>query len=384
MCLKIILMVQTGCPRAGTSPPAASLPRQGGDPPAPSPFSSYNSSNSPASSSPRGAPVVAPVSALTPAPPATLPIPQAKSSSIGAIVGGAVGGAVAAIALASLIFCLCWRKMRKGTGSTPDDDNPWAVKEVDQYLVHFLKARSGLAGSWHGNCGAETAGGPPLHLIGPHVYTPSAKSPSVSTQDTIAMVDSDLPAQLRNTWQISLDQLQLVMDGQQRPVTLGKGAYGTVYLDLGILDGVRKVAVKIVNSPTQRHRKRFVQEIATLRACYDSNIVSFLGASVQEGNTLLVMEYMVNGNLWDNLQHDSCNEFRWYSRGRKIALDITAGITEFLHRNDIIHLDLKSPNVLLDENNKAHVADIGLGKMMAGPDALASAATFFWAAPEQL
>ena len=42
------------------------------------------------------------------------------------------------------------------------------------------------------------------------------------------MVDSDLPAQLRNTWQINLDQLQLVMDSQQRPVTLGKGAYGTV------------------------------------------------------------------------------------------------------------------------------------------------------------
>ena len=43
-----------------------------------------------------------------------------------------------------------------------------------------------------------------------------------------AMVDSDLPVQLQNTWQINLDQLQLVMDAQQRPVTLGKGAYGTV------------------------------------------------------------------------------------------------------------------------------------------------------------
>ena len=52
---------------------------------------------------------------------------------------------------------------------------------------------------------------------------------------------------------------------------------------LGILDGVRKVAVKVVNSPTERHQQRFLQEIATLRACYDSNIVSFLGASIPEG-----------------------------------------------------------------------------------------------------
>ena len=40
--------------------------------------------------------------------------------------------------------------------------------------------------------------------------------------------------------------------------------------------------------------------------------------------------------------------------------------------------------VLLDENNKAYVADIGMGKMLAGQDAIASAATFFWASPEQL
>ena len=41
--------------------------------------------------------------------------------------------------------------------------------------------------------------------------------------------------------------------------------------------------MKIVHSPSQHHQKRFVQEIAMLRACYDSNIVSFLGASVREG-----------------------------------------------------------------------------------------------------
>lgn len=52
---------------------------------------------------------------------------------------------------------------------------------------------------------------------------------------------------------------------------------------LGILNGVKRVAVKVVNSPSQLHQKRFVQEIATLRACYDSNIVPFLGASIQEG-----------------------------------------------------------------------------------------------------
>lgn len=72
---------------------------------------------------------------------------------------------------------------------------------------------------------------------------------------------------------------------------------------MGILDGVRKVAVKIVNSPTQRHQKRFVQEIATLRACYDSNIVSFLGASVQEGAWLLIVpsKHSLKPEVWPSV-----------------------------------------------------------------------------------
>ena len=42
------------------------------------------------------------------------------------------------------------------------------------------------------------------------------------------MVENGLPLELRNTWQINLDQLQLVLDGRKQPVTLGKGANGTV------------------------------------------------------------------------------------------------------------------------------------------------------------
>ncbi len=44
------------------------------------------------------------------------------------------------------------------------------------------------------------------------------------------MVDKDLPLELRNTWQINLEQLQLVLDAEERPVALGSGANGTVRL----------------------------------------------------------------------------------------------------------------------------------------------------------
>ena len=78
--------------------------------------------------------------------------------------------------------------------------------------------------------------------------------------------------------------------------------------------GFQNVAIKVVINPNPRHQKRFVHEIATLRACHDPHIVMFLGASIQEGQTLLVMQYMERGNLWEALANDTQDEFRWHRR----------------------------------------------------------------------
>ena len=65
-------------------------------------------------------------------------------------------------------------------------------------------------------------------------------------------------------------------------------------------------------------------------------------------------------------------------------MDIAGGLS-FLHSKRIVHLDLKSPNILLDAHNTAYVADVGLGRLLGNQgEATADAATFMWAAPEQL
>ncbi|KAK9833244.1 hypothetical protein WJX84_000311 [Apatococcus fuscideae] len=205
-----------------------------------------------------------------------------------------------------------------------------------------------------------------------------------TTSDLMEHVDRELPLDLRGLWQISPKELQIAINSEGRPVVLGRGAFGTVYR--GILRGMSAVAVKEVNSPNQHHQERFLREIALMRGCYDENIVAFRGAIVGESRTLLVMQYMENGNLYNLLataQSDNDWSFRWYGRGAAMALDICKGVA-FLHSKSIIHLDLKSPNVLLDEHKKAFVADIGLGKVLGGHDTKASAATWYWAAPEQI
>ncbi len=75
---------------------------------------------------------------------------------------------------------------------------------------------------------------------------------------------------------------------------------------------MRDVAVKVVSSPDPMAQARFVLEIATLREMRDPNIILFMGASVQEGRTLLLMQYMQHGNLWEALRRDKSGRFGWY------------------------------------------------------------------------
>lgn len=66
------------------------------------------------------------------------------------------------------------------------------------------------------------------------------------------------------------------------------GGFGSVWL--GMLNRVREVAVKVVNSHSSKQQVRFIREIKTLKACLDPNIVQFLGASVRGAQILMVMQ----------------------------------------------------------------------------------------------
>lgn len=116
-------------PFLAASSSTADLPGGSGTPSPAVINSVIRSSSTPPFIAPAGALALVPAPASSP--PATgLPIPQGTSGHTGAIVGGAVGGVIAAVALAGLTFCSVRRRFRKAAGSTPEDDNPWAVKEV--------------------------------------------------------------------------------------------------------------------------------------------------------------------------------------------------------------------------------------------------------------
>lgn len=97
------------------------------------------------------------------------------------------------------------------------------------------------------------------------------------------------------------------------------GGYGKVYA--GMLNGVQPVAIKVTTSSSPEQQRRFLQEIALLKACRDVNIVLFLGACVLGQKTLMVMEWMAGGNLFDKLAGDQARELVWHKRSSPTLLE---------------------------------------------------------------
>lgn len=206
---------------------------------------------------------------------------------------------------------------------------------------------------------------------------------------------NNLPAEL--DWELDGANLELCRHDDGSPWQLGQGSFGTVYKALS--HGVQPVAVKIfpTHATPQQHAE-FQREVVLLKSCRDGNIVQFLGASQTEHQTLMITEYMENGDLFTAFRNDTTGSLLWYRRdssardgvaepglGRQIALDIARGL-HFLHRHNVVHFDLKSPNVLLGRDNVAKIADVGLAKILQKDyvSSLQSCGTFAWSAPEVL
>ncbi|KAK9818084.1 hypothetical protein WJX72_006882 [[Myrmecia] bisecta] len=164
---------------------------------------------------------------------------------------------------------------------------------------------------------------------------------------------------------------------------LGQGAYGRVCK--AVRDDFHEVAVKVFTGIAgQREQDILMKEIAILRSCRNKNVVTFYGVCFRATDVWMVMEYMEGGNLYQALAQKG-RECLWYQRGAKIALDIAKGM-HFLHSHRVIHLDMKSPNILLARDGTAKIADVGLSRVLNSRSHATEvgAGTFHWMAPEVL
>ncbi|KAK4720493.1 hypothetical protein R3W88_010726 [Solanum pinnatisectum] len=143
---------------------------------------------------------------------------------------------------------------------------------------------------------------------------------------------------------------------------LGDGGFGTVYY--GKLRDGREVAVKRLYEQSSKRMVHFKNEIEILTRLRHQNLVMLYGCTSRHSRELLlVYEYIPNGTVADHLHGEKAKDgaLIWPIR-MKIAIE-TASALAYLHASDIIHRDVKTCNILLDNNFCVKVADFGLSRL---------------------
>ncbi|KAG2592523.1 hypothetical protein PVAP13_5NG557500 [Panicum virgatum] len=169
--------------------------------------------------------------------------------------------------------------------------------------------------------------------------------------------------QLKGARLFSFDELKTCTNNFAENNEIGSGGYGKVYK--GILADGTSVAIKRAEYGSKQGALEFKNEIELLSRVHHKNLVSLIGFCYEKGEQMLVYEYVSNGTLRQNLQARGIY-LDWKKRLR-IALGSARGLA-YLHdlaNPPIIHRDVKSTNILLDDNFKAKVADFGLSKLVA-------------------
>ncbi|KAJ4972319.1 hypothetical protein NE237_005418 [Protea cynaroides] len=176
--------------------------------------------------------------------------------------------------------------------------------------------------------------------------------------------DSGGPPQLKGARWFSYDELRKCTNNFSESNEIGFGGYGKVYR--GMLSSGLVVAVKRAQQGSMQGGLEFKTEIELLSRVHHKNLTGLVGFCFEQGEQMLVYEFMPNGTLRDSLSGKSGIALDW-KRRLCIALGSARGLA-YLHdlaNPPIIHRDVKSTNILLDENLTAKVADFGLSKLVS-------------------
>lgn len=176
--------------------------------------------------------------------------------------------------------------------------------------------------------------------------------------------DSSSAPQLKGARWFSYDELKKCTNNFSATNEIGSGGYGKVYR--GMLGNGQMIAIKRSQQGSMQGGLEFKTEIEMLSRVHHKNLVGLVGFCFDQEEQMLVYEFIPNGTLRESLSGKNAIQLDWKRRLR-IALGSARGLS-YLHElanPPIIHRDVKSTNILLDENLIGKVADFGLSKLVS-------------------
>ncbi|VYS48811.1 unnamed protein product [Arabidopsis thaliana] len=193
------------------------------------------------------------------------------------------------------------------------------------------------------------------------------KKPSSDEEPTSCMLNTDVrssrssePPIMTTNKRFSYSEVVKMTNNFQR--ILGKGGFGIVYY--GSVNGTEEVAVKMLSQSSSQGYKQFKAEVELLLRVHHKNLVGLVGYCDEGDKLALIYEYMANGDLDEHMSGKRGGSFLNWATRLKIVAESAQGL-EYLHNGCkplMVHRDIKTTNILLNEHFQAKLADFGLSR----------------------